>query len=168
MYSGITKIYYRKTVGHTFTKPVQIERTTQFFPPIKFFFHRSSHFCRQAMRVYVVRKWPRRGRSRFVCWTMTRVSLWLLCNVHFVQSTQRTRPQSRPFVRGINNLMNLGVCASRKHPCVRVCGKNLNTISMCAVSPVVLTSNISSCKKKISFPLAVNNSIKVGPLVFLL
>ena len=34
MYSGITKIYYRKTVGHVFTKPVQIEGTTQkiYFP----------------------------------------------------------------------------------------------------------------------------------------
>ena len=31
MYSGITKIYYRKTVGHVFTKPVQIEGRTQFF-----------------------------------------------------------------------------------------------------------------------------------------
>ena len=31
MYSGITKIYYRKTVGHIFTKPVQIEGTTQMF-----------------------------------------------------------------------------------------------------------------------------------------
>jgi len=29
-------------------------------------------------------------RSHFVCWKITRVSLWLLCNVHFVQSTQRT------------------------------------------------------------------------------
>jgi len=29
MYSGIRKIYYRKTAGHVFTKPVQIERTTQ-------------------------------------------------------------------------------------------------------------------------------------------
>jgi len=29
MYSGITKIYSRKTVGHLFTKPVQIEGTTQ-------------------------------------------------------------------------------------------------------------------------------------------
>ena len=29
MYSGITKIYYRKTVGHVFTKPVQIEGTTK-------------------------------------------------------------------------------------------------------------------------------------------
>ena len=25
MYSGITKLYYRKTLGHVFTKPVQIE-----------------------------------------------------------------------------------------------------------------------------------------------
>jgi len=41
---------------------------------------------------------------------------------------------------------------------------------MCAVSLVVHTSNISSCQKKnyFSFPVAVNNSIKVGPLVFLL
>jgi hypothetical protein len=29
MYSGITKIYYRKTVGHVFTKPVQIEGKIQ-------------------------------------------------------------------------------------------------------------------------------------------
>ena len=51
----------------------------------------------------------------------------------------------------------------------RVCGKNLNIVSMCAMSPVVHTSNISSCQKKsfFSFPVAVNNSIKVGPLVFL-
>jgi len=33
MYSRITKIYYRKTVGPVFTKPVQIEGKTQ-----KFFF----------------------------------------------------------------------------------------------------------------------------------
>jgi len=34
IYSRITKIYYRKIVGHIFTKPVQIEGTTQkiFFP----------------------------------------------------------------------------------------------------------------------------------------
>jgi len=31
MYSGITKIYYRKTVGHIFTKSVQIEGTAQKF-----------------------------------------------------------------------------------------------------------------------------------------
>jgi hypothetical protein len=56
----------------------------------------------------------------------------------------------------------------RQH--VDTCGNNLNIISMCAVLPVVYTSNISSCQKKnfFSFPVAVNNSIKVGPLVFLL
>jgi len=31
MYPGITKMYYRKTVGHVFTKPVQKEGTTQKF-----------------------------------------------------------------------------------------------------------------------------------------
>jgi len=69
MYSGMTKIYSRKTVGHVFTKPVQIEGTTQIF--FVSFLNRSSHFCRQAMRVYVVRKWPLRGRSRYVCWNIT-------------------------------------------------------------------------------------------------
>jgi hypothetical protein len=38
------------------------------------------------MRVYVVRKWALPGRSLSVCWNITWVSLWLLCNVHFVQS----------------------------------------------------------------------------------
>jgi hypothetical protein len=51
-----------------------------------------------------------------------------------------------------------------------LCGNNLNIVSMCAVSPVVHTSNVSSCQKKnfFSFPVVVKNSIKVGPLVFLL
>jgi hypothetical protein len=31
MCSRITKIYYRKTIGHVFTKPVEIEGTTQKF-----------------------------------------------------------------------------------------------------------------------------------------
>jgi hypothetical protein len=39
MYSGITKIYYRKTVVHIFTKPVQIEGTTKniFFGVVHYF-----------------------------------------------------------------------------------------------------------------------------------
>ena len=55
-------------------------------------------------------------------------------------------------------------------PRVSVCGKNLNIVSMCAVSPLVHASNTSSCQKKklFTFPVALNNSIKVGPLVFLL
>jgi len=39
MYSRITKNFYRKTVGHVFTKPVQIEGTTEnFFSLSKLFF----------------------------------------------------------------------------------------------------------------------------------
>jgi len=37
MYSGITKFYYRKTVGHVFAKPVQIIGTTQSPPPVSCF-----------------------------------------------------------------------------------------------------------------------------------
>jgi hypothetical protein len=52
---------------------------------------------------------------------------------------------------------------------VNACVKNLNIVLMCTVSPVVHTSNISSFQKNFfSFPVAVNNSIKVGPLVVLL
>jgi len=128
------------------------------------------------MRVYVVSKWPLRGRSRFVCWNITRVSLWLLCNVHFVQSKQRTRLQTRPFVRRINSLLkSLQRWRISMHPYWRVCGKNLNIVSMCAVSPVVHTSNSSSCQKKplFSFPVAVNNSInplnpELNPICYLL
>ena len=44
-----------------------------------------------------------------MCWNITRVSLWLLCNVHFLQSTQRARLQTRLFMRGINNILKLDV-----------------------------------------------------------
>ena len=55
------------------------------------------------------------------------------------------------------------------HPFWRVCGKNLTFVSMCAVSPVVHTSNTLVVKKKnfFSVPVAVNNSVKVSPLVLL-
>jgi hypothetical protein len=33
-------------------------------------------------------------------------------------------------------------------PCWHVCGRNLNIATLCAVSLVVHTSNISSCRKK--------------------
>ena len=37
MYTGITKIYYRKTVGQVFTKPEQIEGKLHIFSPSKLF-----------------------------------------------------------------------------------------------------------------------------------
>ena len=67
------------------------------------------------------------------------------------------------------HLYDIQVLATHASTCWRVCGKNMNILSMCGVSPVVHTSNNSSGKKTFfSFPVAVNNSIKVGNLVFLL
>ena len=55
-----------------------------------------------------MRKWPLRARSRFVCWNIRRVSLWLLCNVHFVHSTQRSRLQDladlKPRIIAVKNI----------------------------------------------------------------
>jgi hypothetical protein len=100
-----------------------------------------------------------------VCWSITRVSPWLLCNVPFVQSTQRT------IARGLAYLKTRIIAAVKNidEPMLtRVCGKK-NTVSMCVVSLVVYTSNRSNCQKSFySFPMAVNNYIKVGPLVYLL
>jgi hypothetical protein len=49
-----------------------------------------------------------------------------------------------------------------------MCDRILNILSMCAMSSVVHTSNISGCQKVLffSFYVAVKNSINVGPLVF--
>jgi hypothetical protein len=112
MHSEITKTYYRKTVGHVFTKPVQIEGTTEFFFPVRCF---SSWFTFLPLGDARVcsEKMAAPGDKSFCMLEYHTVSLSLQCNVHFAQSTQRTRLQTRPFVRGINNLLNLGVCASR-------------------------------------------------------
>jgi len=144
MYSGIIKIYYRKAVRHLFTKPVQIEGKTQFFSPSKLFFI-VVHISAARRCEYIMRKWPLRGRSRFVCCNITRGSLWLLCNVHFVHSI---RPNIATWPRWPKVTDH---CSSEECRCthVDVCGKNLNIISMCAVSPAVHTSNISICQKNI-------------------
>jgi hypothetical protein len=62
-------------MGHVVTKPVQIEGTTEKFFSQYAIFRRSSHFCCYVMRVYVVRKRPLQGRSRFVCWNITSKSV---------------------------------------------------------------------------------------------
>jgi len=85
---------------------------------------------------------------------------------HFLEKVQFS-DEATFHVSGAVNRRNFRICGS-ENP--RAYVENLNTVSMCAVSPVVHTSNISSCIKKkksfFSFPVAVNNSIKVGPLVF--
>jgi len=44
---------------------------------------------------------------------------------------------------------DIQVVATHASTCRRVCDNNLNILSMCVVSPVVQTSNISSCQKKL-------------------
>jgi hypothetical protein len=98
MYSG-KKIYYRKTVGHVFTKPVRIARTQNFFAVSCF--SSQSTFLSLGDASVCSEKIAAPGDTSFCVLEYHTVSLWLLCNVHFVQSTQRTCLQTRPFVRGI-------------------------------------------------------------------
>jgi hypothetical protein len=115
------------------------------------------------MGVYVVRKWPLRGRSRFVCWNITRVSLWLLCNVMSRTDIRPTIATWPSWPKGTDH------CNSEKYRCTHVGASVARTWISYRCVPVVHTSNISSYQKNFfSFPMAVNNSIKVGPLVFLL
>jgi len=44
---------------------------------------------------------------------------------------------------------NIEVAATHASTCWCVCGNNLNIISICAVSPMVHKSNISSCQNKL-------------------
>ena len=93
------------------------------------------------MRVYVVRKWPLRGRSRFACWNITR---WLLCNVHFVQSTQSTIVTRPRRAKGTD------FCSSEGYRCVRCVP--------CHLWCTHLTSLVVKKETFFSFPVAVNNS----------
>ena len=119
------------------------------------------------MRVYVVRKWPLPGRSRLVCWNIARVSLWLLCNVHFVQSIRPTIATWPRWPKGADH------CSSEEYRCTHVNACVARTWISYRCVPchpwcTHRTSVVAKKKKKnfFSFPVAVNNSIKVGPLVF--
>jgi len=89
MYSGITKIYYKKTARHVFTKPIQIEGTTQTFPPPTVScFSSSFTFLPLGDASVGSEKMAAPEEKSFCVLEYHTVSLWLLCNVHFVQSTQ--------------------------------------------------------------------------------
>ena len=80
-----------------------------------------------------------------MCWNITQVNLWLLYNVHFTQSTQRILPHDLADLKAqiIAAVKNIDA------PMLKCVWQELNIISTCAVSPVVHTSNISSCQKKL-------------------
>jgi len=70
-----------------------------------------------------------------VCWNITLVSLWLLCNVHFVQSTQV------PLPRDLADLKARLIAAVKNidAPMLTRVWQELEYRSMCAVSSVVHT-----------------------------
>ena len=90
------------------------------------------------MRVYVVRKWPFRGRSRFVCWNITRVKSVVNVQRAFCAKYAMDPPTDKP--RDLADLKARIIAAVKnidKFILTCVCGKNLNIVSLCAVSPVV-------------------------------
>jgi hypothetical protein len=118
------------------------------------------------MRVYVTRKWPLRGRSRFVCWNITRQSLWLLCNVHFMRSTQCTIATWPRWPKATDH------CSSEEYRCHHVDARVTRTwISYrCVPCHPRCTHRTSIVVKKNLFSVFLwlwTIPIKVGILVFL-
>jgi len=92
------------------------------------------------------------------------VSLWLLCNVHFVQSTLKDPAYRQDHVTSLT--LKTRIIAAVKNidapTLTRVCGKNLNIVSL-----------VAQKKNFYSVPVAVNNSInplnhELNPIWYLL
>jgi len=171
MYSGITKTYYRITIGHVFTKPVQIEGKTKkkklfpvicFSPQFTFLPLGEASVCSEKMAA------P--GEKSFCVLEYHAINSVVTVQRAFPAKYAKDPPTDKIIRAWYKQFTETGYLCKQKAPMLtRVWGKNLNIISMCAGLPVVHTSNISSCERNLfSFPVAVNNSIKVGPLVFLL
>ena len=128
--------------------------------------------------MYVVRKWSLRGRNGFVGWNITRVSLWFLCNVYFCAKYAKVFVPQLPCdladlkariiaaAKNIDALMSTHVWQELEY-----------RIDVCRVTSGAHIEHLQLSKKKkkekkkknfYSFPVAVNNSIKVSPLVFFL
>jgi len=88
-----------------------------------------------------------------------------MCNVHFVQSTQRTRLRE---LADLKARLIVAVKNINAPMLTRVWHEFEYGIAVCRVTHGTHIEHNLSIKKKVSFPVAVNNSIKVGPLVFLL
>jgi hypothetical protein len=106
------------------------------------------------------------GEKSFCVLEYHTLNLWLLCNVHFVQITQRTRLLTRPFMQSTDH------CSSEEYRCTHIDACMARTLKsyLCVPCHPWCTHPTSLVVKNnfFSFPVAVNNSIKVRPLVFLL
>jgi len=119
------------------------------------------------MRVYVVIKWALRVRSRF-CVLEYHTSK----SVVTVQRAFRAKYSSPPLPRDFADL-NARIIAAVKNidapRLTRVWQELEYHIDVCPVPHDAHIEHIQLSKKKIiSFPVAVNNCIEIGPLVFLL
>jgi len=104
--------------------------------------------------------------SLFVCWNITRVSLWLLCNVHFVKRIHPTFATWPRWPKGTDHCTSEEYRRNHADACVA----RIWISYQCVTCHPWCTHRTSLFVKKNSsnIPVAVNNSIKVGPLVFLL
>ena len=138
MYSGFRKIYSRKTVRHVFTKPVQIEGTTQFFfPPVSCF---SSLFTFLPLGDTSVcsEKMADSGGEvvLFVGISHEQVcgycATCISCKVRkvFVPPLPCDLVDLKPRITAAVKNIDAPILT-------RVCGKNLNIVSTCAVSPML-------------------------------
>jgi len=110
------------------------------------------------MRVYVVRKWPLRGRSRFVCWNITRVSLWFCATCISCKVRKVTLPRDLADLKA-------RIIATVKHidaPMLTRVKRTWISYRWVPCHPWCTHRTYLVVKKKLffRFPVAVSNSIK--------
>ena len=111
--------------------------------------------------MYVVRKWPLRWKKSF-CVLEYHTSKSVVIVQRAFRAKHAKDPPKDKTIRAWYKQFTETVCHCKQKAPMLTCvsGKNLNIVSMCAVSPAVRTSNICSSNKKKCFPVAVNNSFK--------
>jgi hypothetical protein len=168
MHSGITKIYCRKTVGHVFKvkhTEVHIPARWKSHPLPLWGLSVPEHSITRTLGGVCVWKWPTTdAMAPEVPWYY---ALWFFC-LGMCQ-----RPGIRPTIatwphwpKGMDH------CSSEEYRRTHVdaCVARTWISYRCVLCHMWCTSRTSLVVKKnfFSFPVAVNNSIKVDPLVFLL
>ena len=68
------------------------------------------------MRVYVVRKWSLRGRSRFVCWNITRVKSVVTAQRAFRAKYARDPPTHKTIRAWYKQFTEIGCLCKQKSP----------------------------------------------------
>ena len=102
------------------------------------------------MRVYVVRKWPLRGRSRFVCWNITQYKSVVTVQRAFRAKFAKEPPTDETIRASYKQFTGTGCLCKQKSPMLTCVWQELEyRIDVCRVT-AVHTSNI--CQKK-TFPV---------------